>query len=100
MSPNADPLYLGSLYAVDEYKVYGHRSNTNTKTIVVCDHILQESVVKNALIELSGQFVSTIQNPFQPIGQPIVSRTLVGQVKKVILKHQTLPITPTQLRKP
>jgi hypothetical protein len=72
---------------VDDYKVYGYCSNTDTKVIVVCDYALQENVVKNILLELNGHFIIALQNPFQPIGQPIKSKKFTDKIKISISKN-------------
>jgi hypothetical protein len=83
---------------VDDYKVYGYCSNTDTKVIVVCDYGLQENVVKSILLELNGHFIIALQNPFQPIGQPIKSKSFTDKIKRSILKNKIVAAPNQQKR--
>ena len=87
--PSVDSAYLGALYSTDDYKVYGHYSNTHIKIILVCDHSLLEITVRNSISELSEQYVTAMQNPFQAIGMPILSKKFAEHVQKVLLKSQS-----------
>ena len=98
-SPNVDPQYLGSLYAVDDYQIYGHLSNTNIKTILVCDNAVPETYVRSTILLLSGLYATAIQNPFQAIGKPIVSKRFNEQIQKAIGKNQTPPSASSLIRK-
>jgi hypothetical protein len=68
-----ESLYLGNLYCIDDYKVYGFYSNTHVKTIVVCEYTFPESLIKSLIGELNTSYISALQNPFQALNQPIQS---------------------------
>ena len=87
--PSVDSAYLGALYSTDDYKVFGHYSNTQIKTILVCDHSLLEITARSAILELSEQYVTAMQNPFQAIGMPIISKKFTEHVQKVLLRSQS-----------
>lgn len=94
-----DSAYLGALYSIDDYKVYGHYSNTHIKTILVCDHSLLEISVRSAILELSELYVTAMQSPFQAIGMPIVSKKFTENIQKVMVKSQCAHVTPQTPKK-
>ena len=80
----SDSLYLGNLYCIDDYKVYGFCSNTHVKTILVVDYTFPESIIKSTINDLNLLYINAIQNPFQPIGQPIVSNSFRLTVSGIV----------------
>ena len=80
----SDSLYLGNLYCIDDYKVYGFCSNTHVKTILVVDYTFPESIIKSTINDLSVLYINATQNPFQPIGQPIVSNSFRLTVSGIV----------------
>jgi len=83
-APAAMDLYFGQLLQVDEYKVFGHYSNTHTKTMVVCDSSTDSSdaSVREVVLTLRSLYVNAAQNPFQGLDKQFTSpkfRKLVGQ---------------------
>lgn len=82
-------LYLGQLFNVEDYRIFGLLSNSHNKTIVICDNSLttDSAIVKEVIFQLNTAFVNAIQNPFQPIGSPLLMKSLDQIVHKILDKH-------------
>lgn len=81
-------MYLGQLFPIEDYRTFGYYSNTHNKTIVVCDNLTCDPIiVKETINALNGAFVAAIENPFQPIGAPLIATTLNGKVGKIVQSH-------------
>ena len=74
-APSSSDLYFGQLLQVDEYKVFGHYSNTHTKTLVVCDSATEagDASVRELVLALRGLYTTATQNPFQSLEKPFTS---------------------------
>jgi len=87
-SPQSVPfdLYLDLLLPIDEYKVFGYYSNTQTKTIVVCENVVEagSSAMRDLVLSLHGLFVAAMQNPFQPCGRPLTSPKLHSGIQVLL----------------
>ena len=84
-------MYLGQLFLMEDYRAFGLFSNTHNKTIVICDNMLTEtSIMKDVMSSLSTAFVNAIQNPFQPVGNPLVMNSLDGIISNIIQKHNSI----------
>lgn len=84
-----DSLYLGNLYCIDDYKVYGFYSNTHVKTIVICEYTFPESLIKSLIGDLNILYISAIQNPFQALNQPIQSGKFRTAVQGAVGRSNT-----------
>mmetsp|Transcript_25370 Transcript_25370/g.42491 ORF Transcript_25370/g.42491 Transcript_25370/m.42491 type:complete len:116 (-) Transcript_25370:518-865(-) len=103
-STTAFDMYLGQLFPVDDYRTYGCYSNTHNKTIVICGNNNSSSggfsdgsggsnsTIKQLILALNSAFVGAIQNPFQPVGAPIVASKhldeVIHQIVQVYNKRQ------------
>jgi hypothetical protein len=77
-------MYLGQLFPVDDYRTFGCYSNTHNKTIVVCDGDADSAGVKQLILALNSAMVGATQNPFQPVGAPLVSQSLDRVVHQIV----------------
>ena len=94
----SDSLYLGNLYCIDDYKVYGFCSNTHIKTILVVDYTFPESIIKSTINDLNVLYINATQNPFQPIGQPIVSNSFRLTVSSIVGRSNNAAATVSSKR--
>jgi len=46
--------------------------------------------MKDVMSSLSTAFVNAIQNPFQPVGNPLVMNSLDGIINNIIQKHNSI----------
>mmetsp|Transcript_8879 Transcript_8879/g.13252 ORF Transcript_8879/g.13252 Transcript_8879/m.13252 type:complete len:152 (-) Transcript_8879:89-544(-) len=60
----ARELFLGHLFTVEDYSLYGYATNSLVKLIVLVDGQLQNSVVKTWLREFHELYVEAMANPF------------------------------------
>jgi len=84
-APSSADLYFGQLLQVDDYKVFGHYSNTHIKTLVVCDSATDamDVSVRELVLNLRTMYAAVAQNPFQAPEKPVTSvrfRKTVGQL--------------------
>eukprot|EP01041_Mallomonas_annulata_P012757 gene12757-26869_t len=63
-------MYLGQLYPVEDYRIFGYYSNTLTKIVAVCDSTTSEPDLR--------------ENPFQSLGKPITSPRIKTKVVLLI----------------
>ena len=84
-------MYLGQLFPIDEFKVFGSYTNTQMKLIIVCYNSITEiSGMRETMSALWSAFVSAIQNPFQETGKPLKSKKLDILVQQIVDKHNAL----------
>lgn len=84
-------MYLGQLFPIDDYKVFGSYTNTQLKLILVCNHTTTEVLgMKETTSALWSAFVSAIQNPFQETGKPVRSKRLDAAVQAIVDRHNNL----------
>lgn len=88
-SQNVDTNFLGVLYSVDDFKVFGYYSNTHVKTIVTCDSSFPDNLMKNVLQDLNALYIQAAQNPFQCTGTPITSATFSTKLETVLAKSNS-----------
>lgn len=62
-------LYLGMLFALEDFKVYGYITNTKIKFVVILQNLQGEANIKTWLKELHGLWVTTTANPFYELGE-------------------------------
>ena len=65
-APSTFDLYLGQVLQMDDYKVFGHYSNTHTKTLVLCDSATDagDASVREAVLSFRNMYTNAVQNPF------------------------------------
>ncbi|XP_043252222.1 trafficking protein particle complex subunit 2-like protein [Colletes latitarsis] len=71
-------LYLGLLYATEEYKVYGYATNTKIKFIIVLQSSnmsLRDNDVKMIFKKLHAAYSNAVCNPFYIPGDEINSKS-------------------------
>eukprot|EP01039_Chlorochromonas_danica_P005938 gene5938-6537_t len=91
MQSSSFEMFLGQLFPVDEYKVFGSYSNSQLKLILICYNPPNEVLgIRETINSLWSAFVSAVQNPFQECGRPIKSRRLDIAVQQIVDKHNAL----------
>jgi hypothetical protein len=81
-------MYFGQLFPMEDYRVYGSYSNTHHKVVIVCDSTGPENIgVKDTITALAAAFIQAAQNPFQEVGQPLLSAKLDNTIQQLVLKH-------------
>jgi hypothetical protein len=84
-------MYLGQLFPIDDYKVYGSYTNSQLKLILICASGTTEVMgMKETVTSLWSAFVSAIQNPFQETGKPIRSRKLELAIQHIVERHNAM----------
>jgi len=76
-------LYLGILFSVEDYKVYGYQTNTKIRFVIILQGATGEPNIKNWLRELHNIFVTTMSNPFCILNSKIESKSF----EENLLKH-------------
>eukprot|EP00466_Bigelowiella_natans_P000221 jgi/Bigna1/84842/estExt_fgenesh1_pg.C_10195 len=62
--PNAQDMYLGQLYIVQDLKLYGYATNTKTKFVVVVNGTPSSSSMKSWMRDFHELYIQTTANPF------------------------------------
>jgi len=57
-------LYLGLLFAVEDYKVFGYITNTKIKLVAVIQETAGDVNLRQWFRDLHGLYISTLCNPF------------------------------------
>ena len=84
-------MYLGQLFPIEDYRTFGCYSNTHNKTIVICDNATTESGgIRDTIVALNTAFIAAIQNPFQPVGLPLISKRFDSNVHQIVQRHNNL----------
>jgi len=65
-APSTFDLYLGQVLQMDDYKVFGHYSNTHIKTLVLCDSATEagDASVREVVLNFRNMYANAVQNPF------------------------------------
>lgn len=85
-SPSTFDLYLGQLLQVDDYRVFGHYSNTHIKTVVLCESLSEatDAAVRDVVLTLRGLYIAAIQNPFFATERPLESASFRRKVQQLM----------------
>lgn len=75
-------LYLGLLFAVEDYKIYGYITNSRIKLIVIIHGPMADPNVKLWLKEVHNMYVALVCNPFSQINSKIEWKTFDEQIAK------------------
>ncbi|KAK4311939.1 hypothetical protein Pmani_016605 [Petrolisthes manimaculis] len=70
-------LYLGLLYATEEYKVFGYTTNTRIKFVIITDAAnttLRDNEIRMMFRRLHSLYTNVVCNPFYIPGHQISSR--------------------------
>ena len=82
--------YLGLLYPTEDFKVYGFRTNTNAKIVVVVDDLDTKDTDVRAFIErMNGLYVKAVCNPFYTMNEEITSNKFEVDVAKLVAQSST-----------
>ncbi|XP_068206592.1 trafficking protein particle complex subunit 2-like protein [Palaemon carinicauda] len=76
-TPDTRELYLGLLYASEEYKVYGYTTNTRIKFVIITDAgntTLRDNEIRMMFRRLHNMYTNVVCNPFYIPGEQIISR--------------------------
>lgn len=103
-------MYLGQLIPIEDYRSFGCYTNTHNKIIVLCDSFTINSyssvetmagnmTMKEAINAIHAAFVAAIQNPFHPVGYPIVSKSFDSQIIQIVNKFNSTVATVIKTRK-
>ena len=104
-----DP-YLGQLYMIDDYKVYGIQqfihypwlllltqinysgscSNTNTKIILICENNTNENIIKEFINQVNLLYVKLLKNPFYNIGEQINSKKMSLKINLLLNQYNPM----------
>jgi len=111
MSTSPFEMYMGQLLPIEDYRAYGCYCNTHTKIIVLCDSFgmkssniweisstVMDSNMKEAIGTIQAAFVSAMQNPFQPVGCPIVSKKFDSVIQQIVQRFNTIILTAHKRR--
>ena len=82
--------YLGHLFSIDSYKLFGLSGNTNTKIVVICEAATPDTVMKDFFSAISTLYFNALKNPFQPIGQTITSKTFQRNIQNMMQKQNQI----------
>lgn len=70
-------LYLGLLYASEEYKVFGYTTNTRIKFVIITDAAntsLRDNEIRMMFRRLHNMYTNVVCNPFYIPGEQITSK--------------------------
>ena len=88
---NADGMFIGLLYPVEEMRVYGYVTTTKVKLLLTVEDDavpeMQQTVdieIKVLLRKIHELYIEDLLNPFKDIGSKIVSKTFDEKVTKCI----------------
>ncbi|XP_032691473.1 trafficking protein particle complex subunit 2-like protein isoform X2 [Odontomachus brunneus] len=80
-------LYLGLLFATEEYKIYGYATNTKIKFVIVLQSSnvsLRENDVKMTFKKLHAAYSNAVCNPFYIPGDQINSKSFDASVMEIM----------------
>lgn len=80
-------LYLGLLYATEEYKIYGYATNTKIKFVIVLklfNTLPRENDVKMTFKKLHAAYSNAVCNPFYIPGDQVNSKSFDLSVMEIM----------------
>ncbi|KAL6428071.1 hypothetical protein ACFW04_008445 [Cataglyphis niger] len=80
-------LYLGLLFATEEYKIYGYATNTKIKFVIVLQSSnvsLRDNEVKMIFKKLHAAYSNAVCNPFYIPGDQIISKSFNMSVLEIM----------------
>ncbi|XP_076060749.1 trafficking protein particle complex subunit 2-like protein [Oratosquilla oratoria] len=84
---DARELYLGLLYASEEFKVFGYTTNTRIKIVVITDAsntTLRDNEIRMMFRRLHNLYSNVVCNPFYIPGEPITSKEFENTVRQLV----------------
>ncbi|KAF7282066.1 hypothetical protein GWI33_003307 [Rhynchophorus ferrugineus] len=86
IKPNTE-MYLGILYSLENWKIYGYVTNTKIKFIIVVDSsnlTLRDNEIRSMFRKIHAEYADMVSNPFYIPGEPITSKTFTCSIKNII----------------
>ncbi|KAL0111303.1 hypothetical protein PUN28_012899 [Cardiocondyla obscurior] len=80
-------LYLGLLFATEEYKIYGYATNTKIKFVIVLQSSnvsIRDNEIKTTFKKLHAAYSNTVCNPFYIPGDEIKSKSFDASVLEIM----------------
>ena len=79
-------MYLGMLYPIEQYRVYGHLTNSRIKLIAVLDdEDPKEGEIRALFRRLHSLYVDTVSNPFHTADSDLYGSTsFQRQVERIV----------------
>ncbi|CAF1187191.1 unnamed protein product [Rotaria sordida] len=94
---DARDFYLGLLYPVEEYKIYGYVSSTRVKFILIFEHStsisLKDQDIKLLFQRLHQAYIDSVSNPFYVPNTQLKSKRFEQVVTSLMIQNDstTLP---------
>ncbi|RYR16513.1 hypothetical protein Ahy_B04g073551 isoform E [Arachis hypogaea] len=83
--PLLNETFLGLLYPIENFKVYGYLTNTKVKFILVTTDLdVKDADVRNFFRRFHAAYVDAVSNPFHVPGKKITSRTFAERVSTIV----------------
>ncbi|KAG2404179.1 uncharacterized protein HKW66_Vig0111010 [Vigna angularis] len=83
--PMLNETFLGLLYPIENYKVYGYLTNTKVKFILVTTDLdVKDADVRNFFRRFHAAYVDAVSNPFHVPGKKITSKTFAERVSTIV----------------
>ncbi|GAA5874635.1 hypothetical protein JCM16303_002932 [Sporobolomyces ruberrimus] len=76
--------YLGLLYAMEDYAVYGYQTNTRVKFVVIlalADAVIRDVDVKTIFRAIHNAYIAYISNPFTPLPEAETPSILAAPIR-------------------
>ncbi|XP_060518558.1 trafficking protein particle complex subunit 2-like protein [Cylas formicarius] len=80
-------LYLGMLYSLENYKLYGYVTNTKIKFVIVVDSsnlALRDNEIRTMFRKIHCEYADVVSNPFYTPGSAITSKNFDASIKNII----------------
>jgi len=81
-------LYLGLLFSVEDFKIYGYITNTKIKFVVVLKDVVGDTNIKSWFRELHALFVATMSNPFCSLNSKIESQKFEQTLLRMVVGYE------------
>lgn len=82
--------FLGLLYPMEDYKVYGYLTNTKVKFILVTTDLdVRDADVRSFFRRFHAAYVDAVSNPFHVPGKRITSRAFTERVSTIVKSFGT-----------
>mmetsp|Transcript_13322 Transcript_13322/g.21824 ORF Transcript_13322/g.21824 Transcript_13322/m.21824 type:complete len:152 (-) Transcript_13322:170-625(-) len=88
-SSSSTEMFLGQLYAIEDFRVFGYCTNTMVKIMMVCDASVKDTELIEVFRSFHAEYVLAVQNPFQLVGQPVSSLRFQNKLRQTIKKFNS-----------
>eukprot|EP01006_Ploeotia_vitrea_P035565 TRINITY_DN65896_c8_g1_i1.p2 TRINITY_DN65896_c8_g1~~TRINITY_DN65896_c8_g1_i1.p2 ORF type:complete len:132 (-),score=37.57 TRINITY_DN65896_c8_g1_i1:119-514(-) len=83
-NPSARELFLGLLFSVEDFRVFGYVTNTNVKFVIVTYmSSANEGAIKPFFRQLHEEYLRLLGNPFYKINDPIESERFLKSIRRM-----------------